>query len=49
VTNPEPGSWIVRRWAVIDGFLDYEFIESSGTFADAKYLANSDNHANPTR
>jgi hypothetical protein len=43
VTNDDPGSWIVRRWTTLDGYLDYEFIESTGTYADAKYYADFDN------
>jgi hypothetical protein len=43
VTNPDPGSWVIRRWTISDGYLDYEFIESTGTFAYAKHLANFDN------
>ena len=42
VSNPDPGSWIVRRWTLSDGILDYEFVESTGSFAEAKRLANLD-------
>jgi len=42
VTNPDPGSWIIRRWTLSDGILDYEFIESTGSFVEAKRLAKLD-------
>jgi hypothetical protein len=46
VTNPDPGSWIIRRWTFSDGILDTEFIESTGSFCEAKRLAEFDNRCN---
>jgi hypothetical protein len=53
VSSDEPGSWIVSRWTMVRDFgsnsLELHNIESTGSFAYAKELAEFDAHLSEVR
>ena len=47
ISSDAPRSWIISQWTRTEfGSLELTFVESAGSFADAKQLANFDNHIN---